>query len=107
MAYYRTVKIIRASGRNTTRRFSDFNHETGSYNPCDQVDVFIRKALAMPKTLRVEVDEEDTQLFGLPISQRTYQRAVVLKDGRAWQFYGHCATAAFLHQGPLRTFHVR
>lgn len=98
MAFLYKVKIIRAK-QQVSRTFGP------EANYCD-VDRFIQKAAKMPATIRVEVDETDTQLYGYPMAQRTYPRAVLLKDGRAYKFYGLGANTAFLHDGPLRTFHV-
>jgi hypothetical protein len=105
MAYYHTVKLIRASGA-VTKHFSDFDYDKQQFNPRGQVDDFIHRAIKMPKTVRVEVTETDTQLYGYPFSERSYQRAVVLKDGRAYQFYGKNCPTAFLHDGPLHSLHI-
>lgn len=105
MGYHHTVTIVRASST-VTKRFSAFDHDKQQFNPRGQVDDFIRRALKMPKTVRVEVTETDTQLYGYPMSERSYQRAVVLKDGRAYQFYGKNCSAAFLHDGPLHSLHI-
>jgi hypothetical protein len=98
MAYYHTVTIVRKSQR-VTKAFTPHD-ENGS------VDAFIRAAILMPKTVRVEVTEEDTQLYAYPANKRSYQRAVVLKDGRAYKFHGHGCGVAFLHEGPLQTLRI-
>lgn len=90
MAFYHKVTIVRASGRVTKRFSSTYD------SPYDQVGNFVRHALAMPKTVRVEVEETDTQLYGYPMAQRSYPRAVALKNGRAYVFHGHGANTAWL-----------
>lgn len=103
MAFNWTVKIIRASGT-VTKRFTDFNHDKGQFNRLWQVRDCVLAAIKMPKTIRVEVQEEDTQLYGYPSNDRSYPMATVLKDGRAYKFHGKNANAAFLHNGPLHSF---
>jgi hypothetical protein len=98
MAFYYNVKIVRAK-QHVTKHF-------GSEANSGDVDRYIRAALAMPATVRVEVSETDTQLHGLPFAKRTYPRAVILKNRRAYKFYGHGADYAFLHDGPFHQFHV-
>ena len=97
MAYYYKVKIIRAKQQISKTFGPVFNH--------GDVDAFIRKAAAMPATVRVEVDMTDTQLYGWPMAERTSLCAVVTKT-RAYKLYGRNPDVALLHDGPLRTFHI-
>jgi len=106
MTYYWKVKVVRQSGRTVLKSFAGYDYEKECLNARHAVSDYVRKCIGMPATVRVEVEEEDTQLFAYPPEQRRYPKAVVLKDGRAWQFYGHAANAAFLHAGPLRSFNI-
>jgi hypothetical protein len=97
MAYYHTVTII----RNKQKVKKEFTPS----DKCGSVDEFIRAAIRMPATVRVEVAETDTQLYAYPMAQRSYPRAVVTKSG-AWVYHGHGAETAWMHSGPLHTMRI-
>ena len=60
-------------------------------------DDLIRRAANMPATVRIEVDETDTQLYGYAAEDRTYPRFVIHpKDGRLFRYYGKGDNAAHL-----------
>lgn len=105
MAFNHIVTIVRDK-RRVTHRFTQFNRDTCQMNPVYQVRDFVAKALRMPATVRVEVIEEDTQLYAYGPDQRSYPRAVFIKDGPTWHFHGHGADVAWREDGvQLTTIH--
>lgn len=106
MGYRHRVTIVRASGHNLVKNFVDIDPKTSEYCPRDRITSLIAKAIGWDKTIRIEIEETDTQLYGLPVARRTYQRAVILKDGRIFEFIGFDANYAHLYDGNLRSFHI-
>lgn len=96
MAFYHTIRVIQRT-RSGVRTLTIARELSAHQNP-HVADDKVRKALAWPATVRVEVDETDTQLYGLPKCKRTYQKHVLLADGRIWHFYGAQAREAHLDQ---------
>jgi len=95
MAFYHTIRIAQAtkSGVRTVTLATNIS----AFDQPGKIDDLIRRAAAMPATVRVEVDETDTQLYAYPMAERTYPRLVVMpKDGRLFRYYGKGDNAAHL-----------
>lgn len=95
MAYYHTLRIAQQtkSGVRTLTLASNIpaHHQPG------KIDELIRAAAKMPATIRIEIDETDTQLYGYPMEERTYPRMVIMpKDGRIFRYFGKGDNAAHL-----------
>lgn len=91
MAFFRTVRIIRE------RSIQSFKFDVNTNAGHDACEAMIRRASRMPKTVRVEVLETDTQLYGLPVEKRTYVQRVVNKIG-VWLMFGPYSDIASLQR---------
>ena len=95
MAYYHTVRIAQKTKSGV--RTVTLAASVSAHNEPGRVDDLIRRAARMPATLRIEVDETDTQLYGYPMPERTYPRLVIIpKDGRLFRYFGKGDNAAHL-----------
>ena len=95
MGFYHTVRI--AQKTKTGIRTVTLAKNISAYNDPGKADDLIRRAANMPATVRIEVDETDTQLYAYPIEQRTYPLFVIHpKDGRLFRYYGKGDNAAHL-----------
>lgn len=94
MAFYHTIRLVqRTKGGIRTLTIAK---RVSVYEQPGKVSDIARKVLACPATLRVEIDEEDTQLYGYPAQERSYQSHVLHKDGRMFRFYGKSSNQAYL-----------
>lgn len=103
MAYFHTVTVVRAGGKRVRFYFKPSDALTHGHRP---VTDLLLKAIKWPATLRVEVEEEDTQLYAYPADKRHYPRAVLLKDGRIFEYLGHGDNQARLYDGHVHAFHI-
>lgn len=95
MGFYHTVRI--AQKTKTGIRTVTLAKNISAYNEPGKADELIRRAANMPATVRIEVDETDTQLYAYPMAERTYPHTVIMpKDGRMFRYYGKVANAAYL-----------
>ena len=95
MAYYHTVRIAQKT-KSGVRTVTIAKNVSAFSEPGKASDI-IRRAAAMPATIRIEVDETDTQLYGYPMAERTYPRLVIHpKDGRVFRYFGKGDGAAHL-----------
>ena len=95
MAYYHTIRI--AQQTKSGIRAVTLASNVSAYEEPGKAAEIIRRAAAMPATLRIEVEETDTQLYAYPMADRTYPRMVIMpKDGRVFRYYGKGAGAAHL-----------
>ncbi len=95
MAFYHTIRIAQRtkSGVRTVTLATNVS----AYNDPGKADELIRRAANMPATVRIEVDETDTQLYGYAAEERTYPLFVIHpKDGRLFRYYGKGDNAAHL-----------
>ena len=97
MAYYHTIRLAQQT-KSGIRAVTLASNLSAYEEPGKAADI-IRRAAAMPATLRIEVEETDTQLYGYPMAERTYPRMVIMpKDGRVFRYYGKGADAAHLDE---------
>ena len=95
MAYYHTIRIAQQTkaGVRTLTLASNIS----AYNEPGQINDLIQRAARMPATVRIEVDETDTQLYAYPMAERTYPRLVIHpKDGRVFRYFGRGGSVAYL-----------
>ena len=95
MAYYHTIRIAQQtkSGVRTVTLASNIS----AYGEPGKADDLVRRAARMPATIRIDVEETDTQLYAYPMAERAYPRMVIMpKDGRVFRYYGKGAGAAHL-----------
>lgn len=94
MGFYYTVVLEEHSGVRTV-----LLNELEGYNYHDLINNVVRNALPLRITKHIEVYEMDTQLYGLPVAERTYPKYVLHPDGRLFQYYGANARSAHLVDG--------
>ena len=95
MAYYHSIRIAQQtkSGVRTLTLASNIS----AHQQPGKIDELIRTAAKMPATVRIEIDETDTQLYAYPMKERTYPRMVIMpKDGRLFRYFGKGDNAAHL-----------
>ena len=95
MAYYHTIRIARQTkaGVRTVTLASNIS----AYGEPGKADDLVRRAARMPATIRIDVEETDTQLYAYPVAERTYPRLVIHpKDGRLFRYFGKGDNAAHL-----------
>ena len=94
MAFYHTIRIAQRtkSGVRTVTLAANVS----AYKEPGKAAEIILRAAAMPATVRIEVDETDTQLYAYPMAERTYPRMVIMpKDGRVFRYYGKGDNVAY------------
>ena len=96
MAYYYTIKVVRNTRKGVKTVCLGKDVYAGSVTTCAGVAALVVRAFKMPATIRVEVDERDTQLYAYPEEERIYQKHVLLKNGQMWKFYGKGSEKAVL-----------
>lgn len=95
MAYYHTVKIKQKTKSGI--RTVTLGKNISAFKEPGKAQALIMKAAAMPATMRIEVEETDTQLYAFPANERVYLSMVIMpKDGRLFRYFGKGATAAYL-----------
>lgn len=94
MGFYHTVRAVQKtkSGFRTVTVAKNIS----AYEEPGKAGELARKAMAWPATVRVEINEEDTQLYAYPAEDRSYQHHVLHKDGRMYRFYGKNSNLAYL-----------
>lgn len=97
MGFFHTIRVVQStvSGLRTVT----LAKRISAYEQPGKINEIARKAMAWPATVRVEIDEEDTQLYAYPADDRVYQAQVLHKDGRAFRFYGKGSNLAGLVEG--------
>lgn len=114
MAYYYHIRVVREKHSLTKSFYPEPFKLDRVYSLA--ASEFIRKALLWPATIRVEVEETDTQLYGYPADKRRYQRMVLKPKARVdgdvprtdlWSFFGLGAKAAHLDPSiPVHTINL-
>lgn len=94
MAFFHTLRVVQrtVSGERTVT----LAKRISAYEQPGKINEIARKAMNWPATVRIEIDEEDTQLYAYPADERTYQSQVLHKDGRMFRFYGKGSNLASL-----------
>ena len=96
MAYYYTIKVVRNTRNGVRTVCLGKDVYVGRHAASTGVAALVVRAFKMPATIRVEVDERDTQLYGYREEERIYQKHVLLKNGQMWKFYGKNSNKADL-----------
>ena len=96
MGFYHTIRVIQKT--KSGLRAVTIGKRVSAYVEHGKAGDMARKAMLWPATVRVEIDEEDTQLCGYPANERTYQKCVIHKDGRKFNFYGKNGNLALLDE---------
>ena len=96
MAYYYTIKVVRNTRNGVRTVCLGKDVYVGSQSDHAAVTALVARAFKMPATIRVEVDERDTQLYAYREEERIYQKHVLLKNGQLWKFYGKNSNKAAL-----------
>lgn len=96
MAYYYTIKVVRNTRKGVKTVCLGKDVYVGSHADRAGVAALVVRAFKMPATIRVELDERDTQLYAYPEKERVYQKHVILKNGQLWKFYGKGSEKAVL-----------
>jgi hypothetical protein len=114
MAYYYHIRVVREK-HSLSKSFYPEPFKLDSLYSLAAAE-FIHKALLWPATIRVEVEETDTQLYGYPEDKRRYQRMVLIPNARVagdvprtdlWRFFGLSAKAAYLDPAiPVHTINL-
>ena len=105
MAYYHTIRIAQQTkaGARTLTLASNISAD----NEPGQINYLIQRAARMPATVRIEVDETDTQLYAYPMAERTYPKLVIHpKDGRLFRYFGKGDKAAHLDENFDARWHL-
>ena len=97
MGFYHTIRAIQKT-KTGFRAVTVAKHLSAYEQPGKASDI-VRKAMAWPSTVRVEIEEEDSQLYAYPAGDRSYQHHVLHKDGRMYRFYGKNSSHAYLIDG--------
>ena len=96
MAYYYTIKVVRNTRNGVRTVCLGKDVYVGSHAARTAVAALVVWAFKMPATIRVELDERDTQLLSYRDEERIYQKHVLLKNGQLWKFYGKGSNKATL-----------
>jgi len=95
MAFYHTIRIAQQTKSGV--RVVTLASNISAYSEPGKADDLVRRAARMPATIRIDVEETDTQLYGYPVAERTYPRLVIHpKDGRLFRYFGKGDNAAHL-----------